>query len=208
MRVIFLTLFFAGVCHAVDTSILEAWLRKQSTIRTISVSFQQIRTLPSLKNPLSTTGRFFFVKPHHIRWELGSPPATIAVSDGKTLTLIDEKKRSARRIPADSPRAKRFSLLAPEGFKDLSAFQAHFSVTDHRVASGLHQFTLQPADKKLRSEIPWVFLTIDPKSLDLRGFEIEAEDRSRIRTEFASPQLNGAIPNETFHPPLDGYHMR
>lgn len=208
MRPLFFLLCLAAPLRAQDTAVLDAWLGKQSTIRSLSVPFTQTRTLPSLKQPVTTPGKLVFEKPGKLRWELCDPPATLAVSDGTTFTLVDVKKQAARRIAADSPQAARFSLLATDAFKDAAAFRTTFRVADQRVTNGLHQFTLQPLDAKLRSQVPWVFLTIDPATLHLRAFEIEAKDKSRIRTEFGKPIFNQPIPEATFRPDLTGYRVR
>lgn len=42
----------------------------------------------------------------------------------------------------------------------------------------------------MRSQVPWVFLDIDPAELELRAMEMELKDKSRIRTVFLEPKIN------------------
>ncbi|MES2996454.1 MAG: outer membrane lipoprotein carrier protein LolA [Verrucomicrobiota bacterium] len=204
-------MFFVFLCLATFThadATLEAWLERQSSIRSIEVAFQQTRVLPSLKNPVITTGKLTFARPDRIRWELGDPPVSIAVSDGKQLTLIDRRKRTARRLDVDSPQAAHFSLLARDGFRSPAAFRGNFRMIASRTVSGVKQYTLQPLDTKLRAQVPWVFIDIDPASLELRAFEVQLKDKSRIRSVFGKPRINGNLPDRAFEPPLDGITVR
>src|SRR2546427_2688379 len=58
---------------------LTAWLSAQTNIQTWSADFTQTRTLKSLTQPLTGTGRVWFAAPNRFRWELGNPAQTIAV---------------------------------------------------------------------------------------------------------------------------------
>jgi outer membrane lipoprotein carrier protein len=183
-----------------DVAALDAWLVRQSSIRTLEVSFTQERRLPALKQVVSSPGKLSFAKPNRVRWQLGEPAETLAISDGTTLTLIEDAGKSVRQIPADSPRAARFSMLSGGSFANPEAFHAAFTIVETRVALGIHQYTLQAKDRRMRSEVPWIFIDIDPARNELRALEMELRDRSRVRTLFHDPQFNLELPIERFRP--------
>jgi outer membrane lipoprotein carrier protein len=185
--------------HA-DVAVLEAWLVRQRSIRSLEVAFVQERRLPALKHPVSTPGKLSFEKPNRIRWQLGEPVQTLAVSDGTTLTLVEDAGKSVRHVPADSPRAARFSTLTGNSFGNAEAFHEAFAVVESRVSLGIHQFTLQPKDRRTRAEVPWVFLDIDPVRTELRALEMELRDKSRIRTVFGEARFNLEFPAAHFQP--------
>lgn len=191
-----------------DQAVLDAWLKRQSTIQSLEVSFTQERKLPSLKQPVTTPGKLCFAKPGMVRWELGDPPATVAISDGSQFTLIDTAAKSARRISVDSPQAARFSMLTGKGFQTAEDFYQMFEVIETRVDSGIHQFTLKPKDRRTRGQVPWVFLNIDPANNELRAMEMELQDKSRIRTLFTKPKFNGKLPLSTFQADLAGFTVK
>jgi len=191
-----------------DNAALEAWLKRQSTIRTMEVAFVQERRLPSLKQPVSTPGKLAFAKPGRVRWQLGDPAATLVLSNGGMLTMIDYGAKSARRIPADSPQAARFGMLTGDGFQSAKNFHAMFEIFAHRVESGIHQYTLRPKERKTRAQVPWVFLDIDPAGHDLRAMELELKDKSRIRTVFQKPRLNVNLPPALFEADLSGLTVK
>lgn len=191
-----------------ENAALDAWLKRQATIKTMEVEFVQERRLPSLKQPVSTPGKLAFAKPGRVRWQLGDPVATLVLSDGTMLTMIDYRAKTAHRIPADSPQAARFGMLTGDGFQSAENFHAMFEVVARRVESGIHQYTLRPKERKTRAQVPWVFLDVDPAGHDLRAMELELKDKSRIRTVFQKPRLNVKLPAALFEADLGGLSVK
>jgi outer membrane lipoprotein carrier protein len=204
---LFLPLLLLGTVRA-DPAPLEEWLRRQVAITTLDARFVQERRLPALKAPISTPGRLSFAKPDKIRWQLGEPAETLAVSDGTTLTLIDIPTNTARRIGLDSPQALRFSLLSGKAFQSPEMFHATFELIESRVTAGIHQYTVKPKDRRLRAQVPWIFLDIDPKKNELRALEMELQDRSRLRTVFTNPRFDRKLDASLFRPDLSGYQIK
>lgn len=207
MRPFFLLLTLTACAFSQD-AVLDGWLERQATVSSLDAGFTQERTLPSLKKPVTTTGRISFMKPGKFRWQLGEPMQTLAVSDGTTLTLVEESEKSARQIPTDAPQAARFSLLAGRAFESKEAFYQSFQVIESRVTSGIHQYTLKPKDRRMRSNVPWVFIDIDPAKKELRAMELEMQDKSRVRTVFNQVKINPKLADSLFKPDLTGYKVK
>jgi len=191
-----------------DNAPLDAWLKRQLSITTLDTEFTQERKLPALKNPVTTPGRLSFSKPGKVRWQLGNPVETLAVSDGTTLTLIETAAKTARQTGVDSPQAARFSLLSGKAFESPELFQQTFEIIESRVTSGIHQYTLKARDRRLRAQIPWIFLDIDPEKNELRALELELQDKSRLRTVFHNPRFNLKLDDSLFKPDLTGYTVK
>lgn len=196
------------VSAELDTAPLEAWLAKQGSVHTLQADFIQERTLPALKKPVTTPGTFSMQRPGKMRWELGKPIKTLAVSDGTTMTLVNVAKKSARKMSADSSRAKPFTLLADGALNgDLEGFKKTFDLIESRVTNGIYQLTTRPRDRGMRSKVKWVFLDIDPKTQLLRAIEIRLDDKSRIRTIFSNSKINPKLPANRFTTDLTGYSV-
>jgi len=129
------------------------------------------------------------------------------VSDGKTLSLVEVEKKEARQISADSPQASRFSMLTGKAFESTEAFTQAFEIIEIRVTNGIHQYTLKPKDRRMRGQVPWIFLDIDPDKNELRAMEMELQDKSRVRTIFQNPKFNTKLPDSFFQPDLTGYKV-
>ena len=202
-----LPLLLLATAHA-DNVPLDAWLQRQASITSVDAAFTQERKLPALKAPISTPGRMSFVKPDKIRWQLGNPPETLAISDGTSLTLIDASAKTARRTSVDSPQAARFSLLSGRAFQSAESFYQTFEIIESRVTAGIHQYTVKAKDRRIRNQMPWIFLDIDPKQIELRALEFELQDKSRIRTVFHNPRFNQKLDPSLFQPDLAGYGVK
>lgn len=207
MRVFLLLALLAAPALA-DTTALDAWLKRQATLQSLDATFTQERKLPALKEAVSTPGRLSFSKPSSVRWQLGDPVQTLAVSDGSTFTVMDAAEKSARKIPANSAAAARFSMLTGDAFGSPESFRATFDIHAHQVSSGIHQYTLKPKDRLMRANVSWLFLDIDPRRNELRAMEIELKDRSRIRTIFNQARFNVKFPAGFFQPDLQGYKVK
>lgn len=205
---IFLLPLLAVVTASADNAALDFWLKRQASITSLDAGFIQERKLPALKNPVTTQGHLSFAKPDKIRWQLGEPLETLAVSDGKTLTLIEAATKIARQTDVNSPQAARFSLLSGQAFQSSESFHQAFEIIESRVNSGIHQYTLKPKDRRLRAQIPWVFLDIDPEKNELRAMELELQDKSRLRTVFSNVRFNLKLDESLFKPDLTGYEVK
>jgi outer membrane lipoprotein-sorting protein len=191
-----------------DSTALDTWLKRQPSIQSLDVTFSQERKLPALKEAVRASGRLSFSKPSMVRWQLGEPPQTLAVSDGTTFTVIDTTEKTARKVPVNSPAAARFSMLTGDAFGSPDTFRNAFQIEAHQVSSGIHQYTLKPNDRRMRANVSWVFLDIDPTKNELRAMEIELKDRSRVRTIFNKPRFNVKFPAGFFQPDLQGYDVK
>lgn len=191
-----------------DNSPLDAWLKRQVSITSLDTEFVQERTLPALKKPTTTPGRMSFSKPDKVRWQLGNPFETLAVSDGETLTLIEKSKMTARRTSVNSPQAARFSLLSGKAFQSPEIFHQTFEIIESRVIDGISQYTLKAKDQRVRMQIPWIFLDIDPRKNELRALELQLQDKSRLRTIFQNPKFNTKLDESLFSPDLSGYDVK
>lgn len=209
MRHLLVLLSLISIARAeLDLAPLQAWIGKQKTLKTLDADFVQERSLPSLKRPVSTPGRIRMVRPGQLRWELGDPVKTMAVSDGNTMTLVDLAKKRAQRIEADSAKARQFTMLSDNAFRDIASFRETFELVESRVVDGIYQLTVKPKARAMRKQVSWMFLDIDTRTKELRAMALELSDKSRIRTVFTRTKINGKIDPAIFTPDLAGYMIR
>lgn len=209
MRPLLVLLSLISLARAeLDVKPLETWIGKQKDLQSLDAQFVQERKLPSLKKPVTTPGRMRMQRPGKLCWELGQPVKTMAVSDGTTMTLLDVAKKRGKKIDAASGEARQFTLLSDSAFRDLAGFQETFELIESRITEGSYQLTVKPKDKTLRRQVPWMYLEIDTKAHELRSFELELEDKSRIRTVFSNTKINAKIDPAIFTPDTSGYLMR
>ncbi|MCH7228867.1 outer membrane lipoprotein carrier protein LolA, partial [Haloferula sp. A504] len=117
MRLLLVLLLSLPLHAETDTAPLEAWLKRQSEIHTLQADFIQQRTLPALKKPVETPGKLWMGENGKLRWELGTPPKTIAVSNGAEVTFVDVAKQRAKVMDAESSEARSFTMLSGESMQ-------------------------------------------------------------------------------------------
>lgn len=209
MRLLLALLLSLPLHAETDTAPLEAWLKRQSEIRTLEADFIQQRTLPALKKPVESPGKLWMGENGRLRWELGTPPKTIAVSDGSELTFVDVAKQRAKVMDADSSEARSFTMLSGDSMnRGLDGFLEVFEPVESRVVNGIYQLTTRPKPRQMRSKVGWVYFDIDPGRNELRALEIRLDDKSRIKTIFRNTRFNRAIPADRFQLDLSGYQVR
>ena len=192
-----------------DVKPLETWIAKQKDMQSLEADFVQERELPSLKKPISTPGKLRMVRPGKLLWELGQPVKTLAVSDGTNMTLLDVEKKRGKKLDADDPEAKQFTLLSDQAFRDLAGFQEAFRLIESRVtAEGIYQLTVEPKDKQLSKHVPLMFLSIDQRTQEMRALELQLKDKTRIRTLFNKTRINPKIDPAVFQPDTSGYMLK
>ena len=209
MRLLVFLLLSIVARAEVDTAPLRAWLEAQKNVDSLEADFIQERTLPALKKPVTTPGKLTLSKPGKLRWDLGSPPKTVAVSDGKTITLVDVEKKRARRLDADSSRARSFTLLGDDALSGgLEGFSKVFELVESRVTRGIYQLTTRPKDRQMRDKVGYVYFDIDTSTNRLRALEMRLDDKSRIKTIFSKTRFNSKVPSSAFQFDLSGYTVR
>ncbi len=192
---------------AVPATLVEDWLNHQSTIQTWSAEVVQTRTLKSLVQPLTATGRVWFAAPNQFRWELGDPPRTIAVRQPKRMLVIYPLLKRVEQYPLESgqtnPWRDALALLEAGFPQSRSELDARFHLRDSSTTNGVHFLQLEPRATSARRFMPLIVVGIDQSTYALRSTEIRFADGSFMRNEFVRPQSNPTLPDRAFDPALE-----
>jgi len=195
-----LTLRPAG---AADTNaVLNAWLAAQTNFHTWTADFTQTRTLKTLTQPLVTTGHLWFATPNRFRWELGSPPQTIALRQADQMFVIYPRLKRAECYPLDTraPSEWREALaLLEAGFPRTRAdLESRFHILSLTETNGSWQLALQPASAFARRMMSEIRIGLATNDCSLTSTELVFSDGSRMRNDFRNSALNPVIENRVF----------
>src|SRR6266571_3488609 len=149
------------VAPAAETnSPLAAWLAAQSNTHTWSADFIQTRTLKSLTQPLTATGRVWFAEPNRFRWELGRPPQTIAVRATNELLVIYPRLKRVERYPLSGAQTGEWRdalALLESGFPRSEAeIASRFKILSQTITNEVCELTLQPKSASARKMMPQI----------------------------------------------------
>ena len=186
---------------------LLSWLQAQTNLHTWSAEVLQIRSLKTLTQPLTTTGRVWFAAPNRFRWEIGTPAQTIAVRQPTEMLVIYPRLKRAERYPLTGAEAgpwKDTLALLEAGFpRSRAELEARFRILSESASNDLHQVTLQPKAGGARRMMPQIALTFSTNTFSLRATELRFADGSMLRNEFQHPAVNPKLDENLFLAPLD-----
>ena len=200
-------LLLARLASAQDTDgILDAWFKAQGRINTWQAEFTQIRTMKTLSHPLRSEGRVWFSSPSSFRWELGTPPRTIAVRDDREMWIVYPLLKRAERYALKGQEAgvlgEALGLLDAGFPRDRMSFDARFRVRSLTMTNGSWAIDLQPVKSSTRRLMPSIRVDLNTNTFMLVANEIVLPDGSRMRNEFHQVTVNRTVDVGLFKPTL------
>jgi outer membrane lipoprotein carrier protein len=197
--------------NAQDRAVLDHWISRQGTIRSLSADFVQTRFLRALKSPLAPTGRMWFETPNNFRWEMGSPAKNIILRKDDTIYLIEPEKKKATRLPVGTV-AKRAGMRAGGMMsfpfaKNRAEFDRSFEVKSLERNGEICRVTLVPRDTDTKQFLKTLKLTINAGNGQLKSFEMTLRDGSALRNDFSDVRINERIPAKIWDFDLSGFKV-
>ena len=191
MRAAFLAFFLlASSCiHAVEPSVvMNDWIAAQQQMGDIKVDFKMIRTLATMKEPITNEGRFWRLADGRFRWELGTPPSTVLVFDNQDLHLLDDTQKQWQTLSPNEGRMRMWMHFLNS--KDLNAEQMSkdFTATITGDTPELITVALQPKGFMVKKHLKQIDLQIDPKTKHLRQIQMVQADDSTMLMAFSRPE--------------------
>lgn len=193
--------------------IVARWLGAQTNIQTWSARFTQTRSLKTLSAPLVSQGHLWFAAPGSFRWELGNPPATIAIRQPAQMLVLYPRLKRAERYPINATRknSQWTDLLAllEAGFpRTESELLSRFSVSPPSYQSNQVDLALEPRSPAAKKLMPRIKISFETNTFTLRSTELNFADGSRLRNDFSESQINPKLDPALFQPELgDDYKM-
>ncbi|MCC7373125.1 MAG: outer membrane lipoprotein carrier protein LolA [Verrucomicrobiales bacterium] len=188
-------------------SVLDAWFTAQAGLKTWSAEVHQTRWLPTLTQPLTSTGQVWVALPDQFRWELGRPAQTIAIRSAAELVLQYPRLKRAERYPlkaaAGAPWREALALLEAGFPTRRDALVDRFEIGEPIRTNGLYLLVLTPRNPGTRKLLTEIAIRLDTNSYSLAGTEVTFADGMRMRSDFISPVANPPLENALFDSAID-----
>lgn len=182
--------------------ILSAWLEAHQKLETWSADVVQTRHLAALTQPLVSTGRVWYSRPGLFRWELGSPPETIAIRSTNELLLVYPGLKRAERYPIDrgqsGPLREALTLMEAGFPKDEASLRKRYRISTEPSGEGECRIRLEPRTSTARRLVTCVSLTFQTNVFNLAASEIDFADGSRLQNQFTRTSSNQPLPRNLF----------
>jgi outer membrane lipoprotein-sorting protein len=200
-----LAILAAGAAE--QSPLLDSWLSAQTNLHTFSADVIQTRALKVLSQPLVSTGKVWIAVPDRFRWEIGSPPDTIALRQPETLFLIYPKLKRAEKYPLDDkqpgPWRDALGLLDASFPRSRAGLESHFRVLSVTLSNANCQIALQPKSSQARRMITEIDICFRTNDLALTATEMRLAEGSSMRNDFTNVVLNPRLPDGCFDANLD-----
>lgn len=189
----------AQPASSADTNaILTAWFAAQTNLQTWSAGFIQTRSLKTLVQPLTSTGRVNVAFPDRFRWELGDPPQTIALRRNEELLVIYPRLKRLEKYPLDAKQTgpwRDAAAMLEAGFpRSRADLESRFRLLSVTESNAVCQITLQPKNSMARKLMPELRVSLKTQPFSVIATEMQFADGSRMRNDFT---------HEIFNPKLD-----
>lgn len=183
---------------------LSAWLETQRGVKTWQAEFVQTRTLPALTEPLRTPGRLWFAVPDRFRWELGTPPQTLALRRTNELLVGYPRLKRVERYPltgaGDEPWREALALLDAGFPASRAEFDARFRLHSLTRTNDLVTLRLEPRRAGARRFLKELRLTVRASDRTLVANEVRLADGSTLRNDFTNAVANLPLDPGLFEP--------
>ena len=208
---VLLCCFTFNAMATTNESLLDAWLARQVAVKAWTADVVQTRKIKALIHPLETKGQVWFMQPNRFRWQLGTPPRTIAVRTQQELVVVYPQLNQIERYPFDTitdPAMQQALALLEVGFPaDSQQFHARYELLSVNTTAEIHRFELQPRDEQARRLLARVRLDVSTGDLILMATELEFPDGSTMRNAFSHHALDVEIDASLFHVDVEGYQV-
>jgi outer membrane lipoprotein carrier protein len=194
-----------------EKKLIQVWLERQHEIKSLSADFVQTRSLRSLQSPIRNKGHLWLVKPDLFRWQLGDPPKTVVVRQGRNVDLISPFKRQMR--PLDPSEAQRqlgmqgAAMMDTPVAKNYPDFISRFDILNVQSSSDRCEISILPRQDEARKFLERISLTFKVSDGHLLAFGMRLRSGAAIENEFTQVEINQPIPRSVFEFPVSGYEV-
>jgi outer membrane lipoprotein-sorting protein len=200
-------LAFAPLNAAEPATALDKFLSAQTNLQSWSADLTQIRRLKTLIQPLTSTGRVWFVAPNKFRWEIGSPAQTIAVRGADEMLVIYPRLKRVEKYPLRGEAMGQWKdtlALLEAGFpRNRADIDQRFKIISVMPSNDVFNAILQPKSAAARRMMPQITISFAADNSRLSATELQFGDGATMRNEFRNAQLNPKLDDSLFTPKLE-----
>lgn len=199
MRSLFLALLLpvAAWSQAVDLpkpdaplpAIMVEWAETQKTLPDIVVNFRQTRSLPALKQPVVSNGRFWRFQDGAFRWELGDDAKTMTmlVHDAREFRVRESLEAGWQVLDEKDPRFRMWARFLSGREASPEDVSRHFIVKEAEASPGVATITLRPKAPFVKRHLKQLDIQLDRKTKRLLQLRILQGDGATVLMQFDAP---------------------
>jgi len=165
--------------------------KQADATRTIKSSFVQLKHSAYFKNPLKSTGIFYYDQSGKMRWEQIDPEKHVILIDQEELRILSNGKENKYNLSSNKQLSFIKLLMMGTVNGDLLSsgkFDIAYYYTDQ-----YYRLELVPKDRKLKSMFASIHLQFDKAQLRLERMKLIEEEGEFTEIQFINPTFNAQI---------------
>lgn len=168
--------------------VLHNWLAAQKHAGDVRVEFGIIKTLPTLKEPVKSSGRFWNYADGRFLWETGKPPTAVLRYDGLTLDSWDAESNKWHKLDPNQ-RGMRLWMNFLSG-KNLTeeTLLKEFQISAAAAGKSFARVILEPKSKRERRDLNKLELKFDTAASQLVQVMVWQGDGGTQTMDFKEPK--------------------
>ncbi len=163
--------------------------------QTIKASFTEEKFSSDVKEPIKSTGMFYYKKDKKLRWEKIKPVQFIfLVSGDKARIKEDGKEKNISSFNESVGKIKDLMLILVNGeFQDNKMFR-----TECYKNGKNYQIKLFPKNKRMAKVFDYVFLTFSGETMRLKEMDFFEKNGDKSEMKFYNDVVNVALEDKLF----------
>lgn len=182
-------------------AIVERFDAAQKQIERISASFDEVKTIALLKDPVVQSGQFFHTKPDKFLWEYSSPEPKMLVLNGKEILAYYPKQKRAEEIQTRFTKKILKYMGLGAGLKDLQEEYVLALGRDNEV-EGTDLLVLTPKSRQVGKRLAGIRIWVDRQTSQASRLEYVETDGDRTLITFHGVRINPEISLSKYEPQL------
>ena len=210
MNRLFLTLALVAGCllgarvAAADDGVpgfFRTWLAAQKQAGDVRVEFEITKTLPTLKAPVKSSGRFWNYADGRFLWENGKPPTSVLRYDGVTLDCWEAVENKWRKLdPTQRGVRLWMDFLSGKNLTEVNLAK-EFLITVPEAKAPMASMVLEPRSKRERRDVEQIELRFNTAEQRLVQLVVGQGDGGTQLMDFKEPKRMSAADRAVVPPP-------
>ena len=189
-----------STAFAQETALADAVMKKLQAFsdKTTSITcrFEQVKTMEFVKDPLVSSGRFYYFSPDNIRWDQTVPEEYILLISGEEMKIKKDGKEKTHDL--DKSRAMdafRDMLLGIINGKILKSKQFAVKYFETDTDYVLH---LTPESRAGKQQFSLIKLNFSKTDMSLKTISMKEKDGNQALISMSDPVFNETIAADRF----------
>ncbi len=195
----------AGVAYAQPASLSTSEIlelkknvaAQSAAMQSLESDFVQLKHLDFVDKAIKSTGKLYFKKPQHIRWEYTSPFSYYVVFDDTRMFINDGGNTKDVNLTSNALLRDINKMLTGTVQGDAIFDDKRFDIAYHRV-NAQYRATFTPKEKTLARYMKQIEMTFDPNSYAVTRIKMIEPSMDYTEITFSGQKRNTPIPDEKF----------